>query len=94
VYGELYWPLGSDDVPITGPAAITVIEYVCKAVAPSESLTLTMNENAPAAVGAPVMIPDDILRDKPGGSAEPGAGAHVQLLYGGTPLLATNCCCG
>jgi len=65
--------LGRDDVPITGPAAITVMEYVCVAVAPSESLTLTMNENAPAAVGAPVMIPDDMLRDKPGGSAEAGA---------------------
>ena len=70
----MYWPLGRDDVPITGPAAITVIEYVCVAVAPSESLTLTMNENAPAAVGAPVMLPDDMLRDKPGDKPSNQAG--------------------
>jgi hypothetical protein len=86
--------LGKDDVPIAGPAAITVMEYVCVAVAPSESLTLTVNENVPGVVGAPVMIPDTMLRDKPDGSGVPGTGTHVQLLYGGTPLLAINCCCG
>jgi hypothetical protein len=53
-----------------------------------------MNENAPEVVGAPVMIPDDMLRVKPGGTDEAGAATHVQLLYGGTPLLATNCCGG
>ena len=65
--------------------------YICDAVAPKMSATLAVNENVPAAVGVPLIAPD-VLRVRPGGSVEDGPiGAQFQLLYGGTPPLATSC---
>ena len=78
-------PPGSDVVRTDGPA-ITVMESGCAGeVFPRLSLTVTLNEEVPVALGVPLITPLEEFRLKPPGS-DPLL--TVQLLYGCVPPLA------
>jgi hypothetical protein len=78
-------PPGSDIVVIES-AALTVIESPPVAVREPLSVTRTVMLDVPAAVGVPVIAPDDAFNVNPGGSV-PVAISHV---YGIVPPAAAS----
>ena len=63
-----------------------MIESACVAVRDPLSVTPTVKFDVPAAVGVPVIAPDEAFKDKPAGRV-PVAIDHV---YGAVPPLATT----
>ena len=62
-------PFGSVVVTTVGNVT-TVIDSGCAGeVFPALSFTVTLNEAAPAALGVPLMMPEEAARLKPAGSA-------------------------
>ena len=59
------------------------------AVADDASVTRAVKVYDPTVVGVPLMVPNDVFKESPGGSAPPTAD---QLTYGGTPPVAASVC--
>ena len=72
-------PVADAQVALSGGGAIVIVQFVVvvRAVPPVESVTFTVNEKVPAAVGVPVIAPVVAFRLRPAGSVEPAARAYV-----------------
>ena len=70
-YALLTVPAGNDVVVTEGGCAAAAIEMLsaCEPVLLFASFTCTVNDELPAAVGVPEMVPDDAARLKPAGRA-------------------------
>ena len=84
----MYWPLGRDDVPMTGLAEFTRSEYEVRAVTPFASVALIATGNKPDSVGVPMTVAVAGLKVKNEGNV--GA-LHVN---GAVPVpgIAENAC--
>ena len=80
VYGAFTVPLGNvGPVDIVGPAMM-FREKASVVEPPRLSVTCTVKLNGPDAVGVPLITPDDMFGDKPGGRDDPVARDHVNPL--------------
>jgi hypothetical protein len=75
VYAVPIFPSGRLAV-VTAGVAVTVTEYDCALLVPTEFLAVTEKVNVPAAVGVPLMIPVPAFKVRPVGKV-PDATAHV-----------------